>query len=192
MRIKTVAVIFLFFALVVFLPGQKNLTFAQDSEELIPSDLSLDLNLAEQNPAPEQTAITNNEVKQAEITSPAGTVVVQPEEELAPEIKNEPATSTDHPEQITSEQEVKPESLPVTPAPESTLIPETPDTTPPSTDSAPTPTPAETPSPQPANNDNQVPPSNNDQESSGESVQGVHTGPRPFWQQILDFLKNNL
>lgn len=73
-------------------------------EEGIPSDLVLDLALAQQNPAPEQKAIVNSETKQAEVVSDTGTTTVIPADVVVPEVKTESQDNALHPEQTTSEQ----------------------------------------------------------------------------------------
>jgi len=85
-----------------------HITVAQNAStdnEQIASDLSLDLNLAAQNPAPEQKQITQSQQSQAQITTSTGEqVVVKVEDTVPPEVKTQPAKDAVNPEQTTSEQ----------------------------------------------------------------------------------------
>jgi len=85
------------------------LSFAQQpsNSEDIPSDLSLDLALAQQNPAPEQKAIVESQVQQAQVTTSTGeSSIVTPVDVIPAEIRIESATEAVNPEQTTSEQVV--------------------------------------------------------------------------------------
>ncbi len=84
-------------------------SFAQQSSnsEDIPSDLSLDLALAQQNPAPEQKAIVESQTQQAQvITSTGESSVLTPADIIPTEIKTQSITEAINPEQTTSEQVV--------------------------------------------------------------------------------------
>lgn len=73
----------------------------------IPSDLSLDLNLAQQNPAPDRQTIVASETKQAEIVTTTGqTTTVQPQDTVAPAAETESTKDALNPNQTTSEQVV--------------------------------------------------------------------------------------
>ncbi len=78
-------------------------TFTNNGD--IPSDLSLDLNLAQQNPDPDQQSIVSSETKQAEsVTATGDTTTVQPQDTVIPQVKTESVADAIHPEQTTSEQ----------------------------------------------------------------------------------------
>lgn len=80
---------------------------ASDSDQ-IPSDLSLDLNLAQQNPARAQRQIIQSQTSQAEIVTDKGEqAVVVVKDELPPEVKLQSAKDALNPEQTTSEQVVQ-------------------------------------------------------------------------------------
>lgn len=86
-----------------------SLTFAEQATfgEDLPSDLSLDLNLAEQNPAPDQKEIVASQERQADITTSTGeTVTISPKDIIPEEIKTESRSDAVHPEETTSEQVV--------------------------------------------------------------------------------------
>jgi len=73
----------------------------------VPSDLSLDLNLAQQNPAPDQQQIAQSETKQVEITTTTGqTTVMVPQDKVAPQVKVESKQEAVNPDQTTSGQVV--------------------------------------------------------------------------------------
>ncbi len=79
-------------------------SFAQTD---IPSDLSLDLGLAQQNPAPEQKQIVQAEIKQAVVTSTKGeTLTVTPQDSVSQQAKTESSQDAINPEETTSEQVV--------------------------------------------------------------------------------------
>ncbi len=78
----------------------------QTSDE-IQSDLSVDLDLAQKNPVPEQKAILSVETVQAQIVTTTGdTITLKPQDIVAPEAKKESANNAINPEQTTSEQVV--------------------------------------------------------------------------------------
>lgn len=107
--IKGISLVVVFGSLFVLFNVKTAHTLAQEAssqDDKIPSDLSLDLKLAEQNPAPERKDIIASETKTAQIVSPTETTTVKPVETVAPEVKNEPAQAAEHPEQTTSEQVV--------------------------------------------------------------------------------------
>jgi len=78
----------------------------------VPSDLVLDLNLAQQNPAPDQQTIISSETKQAQVVTATGnTTTVTPQNIVAAEVKTESVNDAINPEQTTSEQVI---TVPVT------------------------------------------------------------------------------
>jgi len=79
----------------------------------VPSDLALDLNLAQQDPAPDQQQIIKSETKEAQITTTTGeSSIITPEDITVPEVKTEPQEDAIHPEETTSEQVItKPEEV---------------------------------------------------------------------------------
>ncbi len=73
----------------------------------IPSDLSLDLNLAKQNPLPERNQIVNSQVQQVITVSNNGaTDFVQPQDSISNKVQTESSDNANHPDQTTSEQVV--------------------------------------------------------------------------------------
>lgn len=80
---------------------------AQSDEDQIPSDLSLDLDLAVKNPAPDQKKIADVQTEKAQITTSKGEQVIIPVQEAIPqEIKTQSSKDAENPEQTTSEQVV--------------------------------------------------------------------------------------
>lgn len=84
-------------------------THAQSSQgEQIPSDLALDLDLANKNPAPNQKVIADVQTEKAQITTSTGEQVVIPiQEAVPPEIKTQSSQDAVNPDQTTSEQIVE-------------------------------------------------------------------------------------
>lgn len=83
--------------------------FAQQPSKTanVPSDLALDLNLAKENPAPEQKEIIASQTRTAEITTEGGEkIVAKPVDTVPAEIQTEPAESAVHAELSTSSQVV--------------------------------------------------------------------------------------
>lgn len=77
---------------------------ASDSDQ-IPSDLSLDLDLAQKDPAPAQRQIIQSQIPQAKIVTDKGEqAVVVVKDEVPAEVKLQSATDALNPEQTTSEQ----------------------------------------------------------------------------------------
>ncbi len=73
----------------------------------LPSDLSLDLTLAKQNPAPDQKEIVKSQIQQVEVVTTTGeTNVITPQDTVAPQVKTELQADAIYPEQTTSEQVV--------------------------------------------------------------------------------------
>ena len=176
---------------------------AQPSET-IPSDLSLDLALANQNPAPEQQQILGSQTSQAIVTSTTGdALTVTPRDAVSEEIKTESVKDAVNPEQTTSEQvitvpaTVNQGETPVTeqgqqgPAnnnPTGTQTDVIPGTSiqEPNDNAAPAESnPEVNPSGTPQDQQN-IPPESQPQ-SNPTSVQGASTGPSiPWWQQLFD------
>jgi len=74
-------------------------------DDQIPSDLSLDLKLAQDNPDPNQKAIVASETKQVKIVTSTGEITnLKLQDVVAEQAKTESAKDVDHPEQTTSEQ----------------------------------------------------------------------------------------
>lgn len=96
----------------------------------IPSDLALDLKLAQQNPAPEQKQILNAETKQTVLTSTTGDkTIVTTRDILTPEVETISEVEVLHPEQTTSEQVItKPVEVEVND--QGTTVPTNPETQP--------------------------------------------------------------
>lgn len=89
---------------------------AQNSDtNTLPSDLSLDLALAQQNPAPDQNQIVTNEIKQVTtVTTTGQTDTTVSQDVVAPQVKTENLGNTINPDQTTSEQVVEqPVQVPV-------------------------------------------------------------------------------
>ncbi len=90
----------------------------------LPSDLSLDLAFAQQNPAPDQKQIVSSQTQQAVVVTATGeTNVITPQDIVVPQVKTESQADAVNPEQTTSEQVVtKPVTVQVddkgTPIPE--------------------------------------------------------------------------
>ena len=84
-------------------------THAQSStDEQIPSDLALDLDLANKNPAPNQKVIADVQTEKAQITTNTGEKLDLPIKEAIPEeIKTQSSKDAVNPEQTTSEQVVE-------------------------------------------------------------------------------------
>ncbi len=147
-------------------------SFAQTTND-IPSDLSLDLNLAQQNPAPEQKQILQAEFKQAVVTTAKGeTSTVTPQDSISPQAKTESSKDTVNPDQTTSEQvQTKPVSVEVdekgSPVPSATDIPS----------DSPNPNVNE-PSPT-TNNNNTSPSTNNNNTSSTTNNDNTSSSPIP-------------
>src|SRR5258708_1096175 len=81
-------------------------------KEIIPSDLTLDFTLAQQNPSPDRQLILGSEIKKAEIVSTTGqAITVNPQDTFMPTVKVENIKDTISPNQTTSEQVV---TIPVT------------------------------------------------------------------------------
>jgi len=174
------------------------------NNEKIPSDLALDLNLAQQNPAPDQQAIISSETKQAQVVTATGdTRIVIPQDLVAAEVRTESANDAINPEQTTSEQvitvpaTVNQGETPVTeqgqqgPAnnnPTGTQTDVIPGTSiqEPNDNAAPAESnPEVNPSGTPQDQQN-IPPESQPQ-SNPTSVQGASTGPSiPWWQQLFD------
>ena len=102
-----------FFALIALLVyGSINLPLkswaASPSDDgQIPSDLSLDLELAQKDPAPEQKQITQSQINQAKIVTDKGEqATVSVKAEIPKEVKLQSASDAENPEQTTSEQVV--------------------------------------------------------------------------------------
>lgn len=77
---------------------------ASDSNQ-IPSDLSLDLDLAQKDPAPAQKQIIQSQTSQAKIVTDKGEqAVIEVKDEVPAEVKLQPAKDALNPEQTTSEQ----------------------------------------------------------------------------------------
>ncbi len=119
----------------------------------IPSDLALDLQFAQKNPAPESEIINQAESKKAVILTPTTQQTVKLEENLANELKTQAAEETNHPDQSTSEQVV------ITPnSGDSSTSPANPsEQILPNSSSVATPNGTE---PQPSNNSNKIPGTN--------------------------------
>ncbi len=74
----------------------------------IPSDLALDLDLAQKNPTPEQKLISEVQTEKAQITTSQGRQEEIPiKEEIPEEIKNQSAQDAINPDQTTSEQVIE-------------------------------------------------------------------------------------
>ena len=84
-------------------------THAQSSQDVqIPSDLALDLELANKNPAPNQKVIADVQTEKAQITTNTGEKLDLPIKEAIPEeIKTQSAKDAVNPDQTTSEQVVE-------------------------------------------------------------------------------------
>ncbi len=99
-----------------YFQGSRN-TYAQqdNSSDNVPSDLSLDLKLAQQNPAPEQNKILSSETKQAIITTSSGDkATVKLQDDVAPKANSQSKSDTVNPDQTTSEQVItKPSTVQV-------------------------------------------------------------------------------
>lgn len=97
--------------LILLFAGHFTVLHAQQpttTSDQVPSDLSLDLQLAQQNPSPDQQAIVASDTKQVEeITTTGQETVVIPQDTLAPTVKTESTTVIMHPEQTSSEQVVE-------------------------------------------------------------------------------------
>lgn len=102
---KLSAVILIALSSVLILNLSTRVSAQQNSDQSdLPSDLSLDLEFAQKNPAPESEIINQAETKQATIVTPTSQVTVKPEEVLTPEVKTVPSNQVNHPSQTTSEQ----------------------------------------------------------------------------------------
>ena len=84
-------------------------TYAQSpQDEQIPSDLALDLDLANKNPAPNQKIIADVQTEKAQITTNTGEKLDLPIKEAIPEeIKTQSPKDAVNPDQTTSEQVVE-------------------------------------------------------------------------------------
>lgn len=110
-KLSFTIILFILFFIVI---QQRSYSFAQKSASVdLPSDLSLDLALAEQNPAPGQKQIVESQTKQVITTTNKGEISVDiPKDEVPLEIKTESVQNVVNPEQITSEQVIStPESV---------------------------------------------------------------------------------
>ncbi len=93
-------------ALIFLLAFTASSSQAQKNDQ-IPSDLSLDLKLAQDNPDPNQKTIVNSETRQAKLVTNTGAITnLKPQDVVAPQVKTQSAKDTDHPEQTSSEQVV--------------------------------------------------------------------------------------
>lgn len=127
-RERLLAVFSIILLVVIMTSFSQNTTHAQQDTSQqdqsqggqIPSDLSLDLQLAQQDPAPDQQQIVQAETDKAQVVTTAGTVApVVPHDIVAPEVKIEPAQAAVHPEETTSEQVITiPVTVQVTQAPD--------------------------------------------------------------------------
>ncbi len=106
-KVRFLLFLFIFLATIFSFLVSKNIIHAQQPTDngQIPSDLALDLNLAQQNPAPDQQQIVQSETKQAEVVTDTGeTTVVTPQDTIVPGVKTESRDNAINPEQTTSEQ----------------------------------------------------------------------------------------
>lgn len=95
-------------ALIIILGTKTSSTHAQSSQDdQIPSDLSLDLDLAQKDPAPAQKQIISSQTPQAQIVTDKGEqAVVTVKDEVPQEVKLQSTKEVENPEQTTSEQVV--------------------------------------------------------------------------------------
>ncbi len=133
--------------------GQQPTPISQD--EIIPSDLSLDLNLAQQNPDPDQKTIVSTQNKQVQLQTTNGEFsILVPQDTVIDKVKAESTKDAEHPEQTTSEQVVEtPVTVEEQVSPDQSPTPSTNNATPIPNESAnpdnntQTPTPNESPNP---------------------------------------------
>jgi len=109
---KKIPVLFVVLLLVTYVTLKIPSTRAQqappEGDEQIPSDLSLDLDLAQKEPAPAQKQIVQSQTPQAQITTSSGdSIVVTVKDVVPPEVKTQSVRETVSPEQTTSEQVVE-------------------------------------------------------------------------------------
>lgn len=96
-----------FFIIIYGLAKIPPLSRAASEDDQIPSDLSLDLDLAQKDPAPEQKQIVQFQTSQAKIVTDKGEqAVIVVKDELPPEVKLQSAKDAVNLEQTTSEQVV--------------------------------------------------------------------------------------
>ncbi len=109
MKIKNILLITILLIIAYAIVKNGSVSYAQQlsltKDEDIPSDLLLDLNLAQQNPAPEQKQIIESQTSKAEVKTTTGeNTSIVPKDIVPTEIKTESATNAEHPDQTTSEQ----------------------------------------------------------------------------------------
>ncbi len=102
---KLLALTLPFLLVIISLASSRAIAQQPSPTDDIPSDLTLDLSLAQQNSSPDQQIIVNAEVKQAQVESNNGTTTTTvPKDDVVSQAKTEPAKNAINPEQTTSEQ----------------------------------------------------------------------------------------